>query len=148
MKKLHAEIQISTTPDVVWDTLMDFPSHEEWNPFIVTIEGQPEVGSKLKARLQLPEGMASNFTPTVTVAEPNRRFEWLGVLGFRGIFDGRHQFTIEPTSGGTRFIQSEEFTGILAPLFMRMIGKKTAAGFELMNQALKERAEKAPAEKD
>jgi len=147
MKKIHSEIDINTTPDVVWDTLMDFQSHQAWNPFIVKIEGEAKVGSKLSVRLQLPEGMASSFAPTVTAVEANHRFEWLGVVAFRGIFDGRHQFAIEPTSSGTKLTQSEEFTGILTPLFMRMIGTKTRSGFELMNRALKDRAEKAGAKK-
>lgn len=147
MKKLHSEIEIDATPEVVWDTLLDFASYSEWNPFVVSIEGEAEIGSRLQARLQLPEGMASVFKPTVTALEPNRHLEWLGVVGFRGVFDGRHQFRIDATAAGTRFTQSEEFTGILAPLMMMMIKSKTQLGFELMNKAIKERAEQKVVER-
>jgi hypothetical protein len=147
MKQLHTEILIDATPETVWVTLMDFAAYPSWNPFIVRMEGKPEVGSKLNARLELPEGMGSDLTPMVTAVEANRSFEWLGVVGFKGIFDGRHQFTIEATANGTKFTQSEQFTGILAPLLMRMIGAKTQAGFGLMNQAIKERAEQVAVKK-
>ncbi len=81
------------------------------------------------------------FRPTVTAVDPDTKFEWLGTLGFRGVFDGRHIFELEATGSGTRFVQREEFTGLLVPLFARSLDGKTKAGFEAMNQAIKERAE-------
>ncbi len=145
MKKLHTEININASPEIVWDTLMDFESYADWNPFVVSIEGEAKVGSKLKARIEPPVGKGMTFKPTVTAVEQGRYFEWLGSLGVRGVMDGRHQFRIEPVSGGTRFTQSEEFTGLLVPLLSKTLDKGTPAGFEAMNQAIKERAEKAAA---
>ncbi len=48
-----------------------------------------------------------------------------------------------PPDGGSscRFIQREEFSGVLAPLMLLMIGKSTKRGFDEMNQALKVRIE-------
>jgi hypothetical protein len=40
-----------------------------------------------------------------------------------------------------RFVQDERFTGLLAPLVLRFIARRTWKGFEAMNQALKARAE-------
>lgn len=143
MKKLHTEIEIAAPPAVVWDTLVDFAAYPSWNPFVVSISGTVGVGEKLEVRLQPPGGRGATFRPTVTAVAEERRLEWLGRLLFRGLFDGRHQFQIEATPSGTRFIQSEEFTGVLVPLFARSLDRATRAGFELMNQALKERAERA-----
>ena len=53
-----------------------------------------------------------------------------------GLFDGEHYFTIEPLNGSrVRFVQGENFTGLLVPL-MGVIGvyKNTSAGFEEMNR--------------
>ncbi len=147
MKKLQTQIEIEATPEIVWDTLVDFAAYPQWNPFVVSIEGEPTVGAKLRATLDPPGGKKATFKPTVTAVEENSYFEWLGKIGFKGVFDGRHQFRIEPSPTGTRFTQSEEFTGVLAPLLMRMLDKSTRAGFEAMNSALKSRTEQTAVER-
>lgn len=141
MKKLYSEIQIDASPEIVWEILLDFEAYPEWNPFMPSIDGKAKVDSKLRVRIEPPVGKGATFRPAVTVVESNRRFEWFGKMGLRGIFDGRHRFEIEPVSGGTRLIQSEEFTGALVPLLAKSLDRGTKAGFELMNEALKERAE-------
>ena len=57
----------------------------------------------------------------------------------KGTFDGTHALRVETTPTGSRFVQREEFTGILLPLLWRTLNTKTRAGFEAMNEALKER---------
>jgi hypothetical protein len=141
MKKLSTEIEIEASPDRVWDILMDFPAYPVWNPFAVSIVGEARIGETLEVQLQPPGGKSMTFKPTVTELQAGNYFEWFGKLGVRGVFDGRHQFRIEPTSSGTRLIQSEEFTGILVPLVSRFLNGGTRLGFEASNQALKERAE-------
>ncbi len=84
-----------------------------------------------------------SFSPRVTVAEPPRVLEWLGTLGFRGIFDGRHRFELADRDGATLLTQSEEFTGILVPVVWRSMRERTESGFEELNGALKTRAESA-----
>ena len=68
------------------------------------------------------------------------RPDWRPVL--RGLLDGRHRFELRATPTGTTFVQHETFTGVLLPFFAKGLERSTPAGFELMNQALKERAEK------
>ena len=79
--------------------------------------------------------------PTVTELVPGRVFEWWGHLGVRGIFDGRHRFELYASGTGTRLVQRETFTGLLVPLLANSLDGPTAAGFALMNEALRERAE-------
>jgi hypothetical protein len=141
MKKLHTEIEINATPEKVWDVLTDFASYAEWNPFVTSAAGKAAVGERLQVRMNPPGGRAATFRPTVTEAQAPMRLEWLGKLLFKGLFDGRHRFQIGATSGGTNFIQSEEFTGVLVPLLARSLDGPTREGFELMNRAIKERAE-------
>jgi hypothetical protein len=106
-----------------------------------SIEGSPTTGAHLNVRIEPPGGRGMTFKPTVTVATPARELRWLGRLGLPRIFDGEHQLLIEPQAGGTsRFTQAETFRGILVPVLKGSLGK-TRAGFEQMNQALKERAE-------
>ena len=143
MHELKAAISIDADVNAVWAILTDLEGHAQWNPFIIEASGIVADGEKLRVVMR-PEGSRpTTFRPTVTMVDAPETFEWLGTLGPRGIFDGRHRFDIEPIDGGTRFVQSEQFSGVLAPLIMRMIGNRTLRSFEAMNAALKERVEAA-----
>ncbi len=142
MRELSTSIEIESSPEAVWEILMDFEAYPEWNPFVTMISGRPVAGERLDVTLQNPGGKKMDVSPTVTAAETNIQFSWLGRLGVKGLFDGHHHFRIEPlTDGSVRFTQSEEFSGILVPALWKMLDTKTRAGFETMNAALKERAE-------
>ena len=68
-------------------------------------------------------------------------FGWLGHLGLPCIFDGRHIHEIEVLGPErVRYMQREEFTGVLVPLLGGML-RDAERGFGAMNAALKERAE-------
>lgn len=83
------------------------------------------------------------FNPKVLVFNANKEFKWLGHLIFPGLFDGEHKFEIiDNGNGTTTFRQSEKFGGILVPLFKKKLDNNTTNGFNLMNQKLKELAEK------
>jgi hypothetical protein len=141
MKSLQTEITINATPEKVWAILTDFQNFPQWNPFIVKLEGKPELNARLRAELKNGKG-TSVFKPKVLVADKNKAFEWLGSLPVPGMFNGHHYFRIEPLANGQiKFIHGEEFTGLLAGLIMNQIGETTRAGFISMNKALKERAE-------
>ena len=141
MKKLTTEIMIEAPTTIVWEILTDLNSYKDWNPFIISSEGEVAEGSRLRNQMRPPGGKTITFKPTVTAVEADSYFEWLGRLGIPGLFDGRHQFKLEAVGDGTRFIQSEEFTGILVPLFAKMLNNKTRPGFEAMNREIKKRAE-------
>lgn len=81
------------------------------------------------------------FNPTVKSVIENNEFSWVGHFLFSGVFDGEHIFRIESFENGCLFIQKENFSGLLVSIFLRNLEKNTRAGFNLMNLALKERAE-------
>ena len=140
--ELHTEIEIDAPAQTVWTVLTDLDHYSDWNPFIVEASGEVEVDQRLINRLQPPGGRAMTIKPAVTVVETAKTFEWLGHLGFSGIFDGRHRFDLEATpSGGTRLVQSEQFNGVLVRFMRKMLDKQTRDGFVAMNSALKARAE-------
>jgi hypothetical protein len=138
---LRAEIEIDADPAAVWRVLMDFEAYPEWNPFIDPIEGEQELGARLRVRIQPPDSRGMTLKPHVTVVEAERAFGWLGTLGIPHVFDGAHRFELEPIDGGrrTRFIQSEHFSGVLLSLIARKVLPNTLRGFEAMNRALAER---------
>lgn len=141
MKNLQTEIIINATPQQLWAVLTDFEKFNEWNPFILSIQGQPIVGTQL--RVELKNGNSTSvFKPKVLVAETNKAFEWLGSLPIPGIFNGNHYFRIEDLGNGqVKFIHGENFSGLLAGVIMKSIGTQTQNCFIAMNKALKNRVE-------
>ena len=144
MKEIYSEIEINASPEKVWAVLTEFAAFPEWNPFVKTIEGKTDVGEKFKVFLQLPGTKGMTFRPRCLKAEQNKELRWIGHMIFPGLFDGEHGFIIEPIDDNkVRFIQKESFRGILTPIIIKSIGDKTKQGFEMMNRALKERAERS-----
>ncbi len=142
MKEFRTEISISAPPNRVWHLLTDFASYPQWNPFIRRASRELREGAQLEVYLQPSGARGMTFRPRVLKAEPDRELRWLGHFLIPGLFDGEHIFTIEPLeAGGVRFVQREIFTGLLVPLFARLMEKDTRRGFEEMNLALKLRAE-------
>lgn len=137
-RKIHTEIQIAATPQRVWEVLTEFAAYPQWAPFFKAIEGELEPGKRLRVSFQ----KGPTMRPVVTEAKPGEVLEWHGKLLFGGIFDGRHRFELRDVGGTTRFIHNEEFSGILIPLFGKLIAK-TEQNFQAFNQAIRNRAEGA-----
>lgn len=141
MKTITTSIRIDAPAETVWAVLTDTASFPEWNPFVTELDGPLQVGERLRVRIAPPGGKGMTFRPRVTAATPARKLAWLGSLGVGGLFDGAHSFTIEPLEdGGCLFTHAESFSGLLVPLLPGTLDQ-TKAGFELMNHALRDRAE-------
>lgn len=140
--QLQTEIEIEAAPDRVWKILTDFAAYPEWNPFIRFVHGVPRQGARLEVRIQPSGTKGMTFRPSVLTADVDRELRWLGRFLFPGLFEGEHRFLIEPiASEKVRFRQSEQFSGILVPIFRASLDRDTKRGFEEMNLALKMRAE-------
>lgn len=141
-KEITTEILINASPEKVWSVFADFDNYRNWNPFIISIEGEIQKGKTIKARIEPPEGRGMTFKPSILSITPEKKLVWLGHLLFPGLFDGEHKFELfDHENGSTTFRQSEKFRGILVPLFKKIIDYNTRLGFELMNAKLKEEVE-------
>lgn len=134
---LFSSVHLPASAALVWEVLMDFEAYGQWNPFVVAISGQANVGQTLRVDLQLDAGKPMRMQPVVVAVEPKELFEWQGSLGIKGLFDGRHRFALMPhTDGSCTLEHSETFSGWLVPLIWPLIAHKTKKGFEAMNAAL------------
>lgn len=140
--EITTSITINATAEKVWNILADFKNYPNWNPFITSINGELKEGSIIEATMVPPDASVMKFKPTLLVVEENKELRWKGKLLVKGLFDGEHYFYITDNKNGTAtFTQGEKFSGILVPLFKKMITVNTKNGFMLMNEALKKRAE-------
>jgi len=127
-------------PLILWKVLTDFEAYPRWNPFIRQVTGKAEPGEKLTLQMHLGN-RTMTIRPTVLFVQPQRELRWLGHLFIPGVFDGEHSFVIEPLGEKeVRFIQSEEFNGLLIP-FSKSLLNETEQSFNEMNRALKVRVE-------
>jgi hypothetical protein len=133
---------IKASPKRIWSILTDFEKYPEWNPFIKRITGPLEEGAQWEIIIQPPHQKRMTFHPKVLTIKPEEELRWLGNMGVPGLFDGEHYFTLEQKNQSTtQFVQGEHFGGILAPMIGLVAFDDTHKGFELMNDALKKRAE-------
>ncbi len=138
MHEISTSIEIESSPEEVWEILVDFTAYTKWNPFIRSIEGTASKGERLKVSVKPVGGKALTFRPTVLVAIPNKELRWLGRFLFPWLFDGEHYFQIEPISSKlVKFIQGERFSGLLVALAKSSLDDGTKRGFVAMNKALK-----------
>ncbi len=140
MARIHTEIEIDAPASVVWDVLRDFESYSEWNPMLPTVEGRLARGSRLWITIRVP-GLPRVRTPVrVHEVEEGRGFRWAGGPPF--VFRGDHGFHVVPLGETrSRFIHDEVFRGLLSPV-VGVDQDRAISGYEKLNLALKDRAER------
>lgn len=141
-KEIRSEIVVNSPASRVWQVLIDFEAYQQWNPFIRKVDGVARQGNRISTQMLLGNSKMT-FHPIILAVEPDKELRWLGHLFIPWIFDGEHSFVIEPLSENqVRLVQREEFNGLLIPFFASVL-EDARSGFEGMNRALKERAERA-----
>lgn len=140
-KQIETSVEIAASPERVWRELTRFEKYPEWSRFILSIEGEPRQGARLKARLD-DGGRPLTIEPELLTARENEELCWEGKLGSPLLFAGRHYFRLTAMPDGyTRFTHGEYFRGALVPLLWKTLNTRTRAAFEHFNAALCQRAE-------
>lgn len=105
--------------------------------------GTLALGETIHLKLEPLGGSGYEFKPKVTQLVENKAFTWLALTGMKGIFDGEHHFELTDAGNGrTQLKNYERYSGLLSPLMKRLPMMKNAqAGFDLMNEEIKKRAE-------
>ena len=135
-KHIYTEINIDAKTATVWGILVDNEQYPEWNPYHVRVDGELEIGKPLQIEIHKPNNEVVRIEPHVMRMVPLKELTWGG--GIQGIFFGVHVFSLEAQDGMTKFIHKEDFSGI-AVSFASL--DAIEEGYNLMNQALKVRAE-------
>ncbi|KAJ4476345.1 hypothetical protein C8J55DRAFT_561758 [Lentinula edodes] len=164
---VSGSIVISAPPEKVWQTLLDFDSYKQWNPFVrsqIILNNHNSaplsVGHRIKLYpVHLPPTLddanvgllqTSSVLAEVTVLDHNNyRVAWriAGMLP-RWMLDAERwqMVTVEEGEGAggdvkCKYESYEVFKGILAHVVRWYVGKELTMGVNAMAEGLKRRAE-------
>lgn len=137
MKEVTAAIDVPAAPAVVWDVLTDLDAYPKWNT-LLSVTGEFAVGNTVSVQLSMPGMPTVPLEPVITTVEPEREIRWQSSLF--GVA-AEHAFRLEPMAdGGTRFVQHEQFSGVVAGPIIDRLERRIRRGFEEMNVGLRRRA--------
>lgn len=143
MKTVSTEITIDAPAEEIWNILSDLNQYATWNPFIIYVKGSFKEGQKLSVIQKPPGEKPRLFKRRISKIKKPHEFHWQGKLLIPGLFDAEHIFEIKPIDKEhSRFIHKIHYSGFLTSLLWNRIEWSLKAGFNKMNQALKELAEK------
>lgn len=77
MRSIDTEIRIAATSDRVWGVLTNTSQFPDWNPFITSLDGNLEVGSRLSVTIEPPGGKVMVFKPVVQQVQNQKKLSWL-----------------------------------------------------------------------
>jgi hypothetical protein len=144
MQEVQSHIDIEAPASLVWAILADFGSYRRWNPLIRGVLGRTATGAEIEIRLRSPVGADVSVRSTVVRVREPRELRWLERWTMPGLFSSEHRFRIETLpEGGVRFHHGERVRGVMVPLLNRRRRLRGKPGFDAMNTALKQRAERA-----
>ena len=120
MKEINTEIQISSTPEKVWEILMDLPEWSKWNPIVNSIEGELNIGEKLSITMSNSKGGAGKkYDSIITEIDENKRFAFVGTMMAKFMFSAERVIELHVNEKGTFFSQKEIYSGIMVSLFWK-----------------------------
>lgn len=124
----------------MWRVLTDFAGWEQWHPALRFVDVPTEVlpGTHLRVKVS-GTGIDGEYDFTVLEYEAPRRLVWEG--GVPGVVMGQHSFVLDPYDGGTRYTESEEFTGPAAVETVEPARSTMEAASVGYGRALKDRLE-------
>lgn len=140
---LDTEVKIKAEPSAICKMITEETQNGDWNPLVKKLKGELALGNRMEVVIEPPEQKPMTFKPVITKYDENRELRWIGQLPIPDLFRGEHIFRIEDQGNGTCMLyHSEHFRGLLLPLLKKNLDTHTRAGFEQMNQKMKEILEK------
>lgn len=138
---IEERIVINQPIEKIWKEFQVVKNYSKWNALFALEKFPSNVGEHISLRLH---GEKRDFVLTPKVVELKPFYlAWEGKLYVHGLFNGRHQFTFKALDAqSTLFIQSEQFIGILVPIFRKLIIYPTQIKFRKVNYAFKSYIEK------
>ncbi len=108
-KTVRTQIVIPAPASAIWKVLTDAAGYKDWNPVFVAVAGDYREGAQITNQVKDGSGKIVEIASTVVALEPERLLNQFG--GIRGMITFDHTWRLEPSDGGTRVTQHEEYRG-------------------------------------
>jgi hypothetical protein len=142
MSVYQTTFEINASASRVWQVLTDLERYAEWNPQIPSASGRLEVGQRIRLRLALPARPTLDLSAIIEEVQPDRLLTWRGYVVRPSLFEGYRKFAIQPIDGGRSSVTHvEDIHGVFGPLFSVLMGAAVAKSQQMLNAALRARAE-------
>jgi len=142
MSVYQTTFEVNAPARRVWQVLTGLERYAEWNPQIPSASGRLDVGGRIRLRLALPARPTLALSATIEEVLPERLLTWRGHVVRPWFFEGYRKFALQPIDGGrTSVTHVEDIHGLLAPLFSVLMGAAVAKSQQMLNAALRARAE-------
>ena len=143
MREIRTEIEISASAERVWEALCGEPQNlARRGGDILDARGRLDEGGVLALTFRAAPGLKARVRVKLLRVDPPRELRWRGQLAIPGLLQGEHVFEIvDKEGGGVTLIQSETFSGILAPILLPTLLRGVMGGFQEMNRGIKEHVE-------
>lgn len=139
---LTTQFDIDASASRVWSVLCDLEHYGEWNPWVRNARGQLDVGTVLELQVSPPDTDPETVNAIVERVSPIStiilRYDWGEVCGRQTL----HQFRLEPIRTGTRLHQLHQVIEAGSRADNAPFQDRTVLALEMMNVALKARAER------
>lgn len=141
--ELRSEVEIDVEPAQVWSILIDFPKHEQWNPFWCRIKGQAHPSARVSYVLTPPGGHSMSVKRYIDAYEEANELRWNGGYGWGWLLRSEQTFRLSRAGERrARLIVAENLRGP-GVTGINSVSMVIARGQALMNQALKRHLEAA-----
>lgn len=111
-KSVETEISIEASPEEVWNILMEVSTIKEWNNVLVPVNGEFEIGNKIKYEFYQEE----NGKPVVMNAEVKNLVPYKLINqggGTTGILTFNHSYILSLKNNATTVKIIEKYSGIM-----------------------------------
>jgi uncharacterized protein YndB with AHSA1/START domain len=135
-------VTIEAPAELVWQVLVDFASYDQWNSFCPSIEAELRIGSPVKMKVDLGQGLQEQVE-FITCLEAPQKITWSMENNPGDPIHADRSQVIEAVDENTcTYVTYDEFSGEAAEAMVEMLGQAVESGFNICAHGLKERAEK------
>jgi hypothetical protein len=133
---LQSDIAIKASASRVWDILCQLDRYHEWNPFVTDASGVLRRGEHLDLVISPPDQTPYKLRAKVLEADV------VGRITVQCDRTTDHSLVLEPTPTGVHFVQVQRYQRDAADALNGAVGSRIQLGLDMMNAALKARAER------
>lgn len=144
MQTVKSEIEIQAPPEKVWKIITDIDKWHEWSPTINASKGKAAVGATVAITMMSKEvgKDGPTYSPEIIRMDEPKYFHWRAHMMAGFIFTNEKIIELEKTDTGTKVTHLETFKGLMAALMKGQMDEGVPPMLNMMNDALKELAEK------